>query len=149
VRTDAIDHAMRHCAGELRGWFLSLPIPPEFDINGSAMMTPEKQRMASSSEDEAESAAKSIIAEGAHGVTARVFSSGHLSRLLTMQAATGAFDAPQGKALHHMFTRLGYSNVEGQLKWNGAPCRIWLRNGVELTSDEIRSELDKTAANGR
>lgn len=141
ARTDAIDYAKNHCAGELRAWFLSLTIPADFDINGSAMMTPEKSRMMASSEDEAESAAKAIIAEGAHGVTARVFSSAHLSRLLELRSRTDGFEMPLGKALHHMFTRMGYSNVEGQIKWGGTPCRIWIRNGVELTNEEIRSQL--------
>lgn len=144
ARTDAIDHAKNHCAGELRAWFLSLTISPEFDINGSAMMTPEKRRMMASSADEAESAAKSIIADGAFGVTERVFSSSHLATLLEFRSKSGGFEVPRGIALHHMFTRMGYSNMESQVKWNGVPCRIWLRNGVELSNDEVRSQLDQS-----
>jgi len=141
ARTDAIDHAKNHCAGELRAWFLSFPIPDSFDINGSAMMTPEKRRMMSSGEDEAESVAKAIIAQGAHGVTARVFSSAHLARLLEARARFDSFAMPQGKALHHMYTRMGFSKLERDVKWNSTACTVWLRNGVELTNEEIRSEL--------
>lgn len=145
TRTDAIDYAKNHCADELRAWFLSLTIPPEFDINGNAMTTPEKQRMMASSEDDAESAAKAIIADGAHGVAARVFSSAHLSRLLEARARFDSFDMPKGKSLHHVFTRLGYSNSAERVKWNGEACRVWIRNGVELTSEEVRAELDRSA----
>ena len=145
ARTDAIDYAKNQCAGELRAWLLSITIPATFDINGSAMMTPEKRRMMASSEDEAESAAKSIIVDGAHGVTARVFSSAHLSRLLEARSRFDSFDMPQGKALHHMFTRMGFSNIAERVKWNGETCRIWIKNGVELTNDEIRCQLDQSS----
>lgn len=144
ARTDAIDYAKEHCAGELRAWFLSLAIPPEFDINGSAMMTPEKRRMMESSEDEAESAAKAIIAEGSHGVTPRVFSSAHLSRLLHIRSQVEGFDLPRGIALNHMFTRMGYSTGE-RVKWNGETCRVWVKNGVELTNDDVRCQLDESS----
>ncbi len=141
ARTDAIDHAKNHCAGELRAWFLGIDIPVDFDINGSAMMTPEKRRMMASSEDQAESAVRSIITAGAHGVTARVFSSAHVSRLLEARARFDSFDMPRSTALNHMFTRLGYSKLERDVKWNGVACTVWLRNGVELSNDDIRSEL--------
>jgi hypothetical protein len=147
ARTDAIDYAKEHCAGELRKWFLSIPIPATFDINGSAMMTPEKQRMLASSEDEAESVAKSILAAGAHGVTARVFSSAHLSRLLEARSRFDSFDMPQGKKLHHMFARMGFSRLDRDVKWNGVACTVWVCNGTELTNDDIRSELSNSDPN--
>lgn len=147
ARTDAIDHAKNHCAGELRAWFLGIQIPAYFDINGSAPMTPEKHRMMASSEDQAESVAKSIIADGALGVTARIFSSAHLSRLLEARSRFEAFDMPKGRALHHMFTRMGFSKLERDVKWNGAACTVWLRNGTEFTNDQIRSELSNSDPN--
>lgn len=146
ARTDAIDLAKNQCAGELRKWLLAVEIPTAFDINGSAMMTPEKQRMMASSEDDAESAAKAIIAEGAHGVTARAFSSAHLSRLLEARSRFDCFEMPRGRALHHMFTRMGFSNSAERVKWNGEMCRVWLRDGTDLSNDQIRIELDRSAA---
>ncbi len=142
ARTDAIDHAKNHCAGELRAWFLSIVIPPELDINGSAMMTPEKQRMMASSKDDAESAAKDIIAGGAVGGTGGVLSSAHLRRELHARAMAGGFTVPETTAFGHMLTRLGYSKMDRDVKWNGIACTLWLRDGVELTNEQARSELD-------
>lgn len=146
-RTDAIDYAKDHCAGELRKWFLSIDIPATFDVNGSAMMTPEKLRMMASSKDDAESAAKAIISEGTHGVTARVFSSAHLRRALQTRALGGGFTVPETTAFGHMLTRLGYSKSDGYVKWKGETCTIWLQNGVELTNEQARLELDSFQPN--
>jgi hypothetical protein len=146
-RTDRIDHAKNHCADELRAWFLGIPIPEDFDINGSAMMTPEKQRMMASSTDSAESVAMSIIQQGSVGITDTVVSSSHLSRLLEIHSQVEKFDMPKGMALNNMFTRLGYSKVEKQVKWQGQTYTIWVKDGVELTNDEIRLVLDKSNPN--
>lgn len=147
-RTDSIDHAKRHCADELRAWFLSVPLPPEFDINGSALVTPEKMRMMASSSDNAESVAMSLIAAGGVGITENVVSSSHLSRALQIRAQVEGFELPKGTALNHMFTRLGYSKVEKQIKWLGQTYTIWLKDGVELGNEEIRATLDATQVGG-
>lgn len=144
ARADAIDYAIRHCASELRAWFLGVDIPPTFDINGSAMMTPEKHRMMASSSDNAESVALSIIENGSVGITQNVVSSSHLSKMLEARARIDGFDMPRSIALNHMFTRLGYSKVERQIKWQGATFTIWLKDGVNLTPDQIRLELDSS-----
>lgn len=145
ARVDSIDHANNHCASELRAWFLSIDIPSWFDINGSAMMTPEKRRMMASSADDAESVALSIIQEGAYGVTDKVLSSSLLSAQLTFRANQDrSFEVPNGMALNHMLTRLGYSKLEKQLKWAGRTHTIWLKNGIEMENEIIRFELDRT-----
>ena len=144
ARTDAIDYAKNHCAGELRAWFLSVQIPSSFDINGSAMMTPEKRRMMATSKDDAESAALAIINAGAQGITDNVISSSHLSRLLHIRSQLDGFELPRGIALNHMLTRMGYSKLEKQVKWNGQTHTIWLRDGVELTNDDVRIALENS-----
>lgn len=143
-RTDSIDHAKNHCADELRAWFLGIDIPADFDINGSAPVTPEKQRMMASSSDNAESVAISIIANGGVGITEKVVSSSHLSRALGLRSQTDGFEMPKGMALNHMFTRLGYSKVEKQIKWNAQTYTIWVKDGVELSNDQIRFELENS-----
>jgi hypothetical protein len=142
ARTDAIDHAMRHCAGELRAWFLSVEIPATFDINGSALMTPEKKRMMASGVDDAESAAAAIIADGGVGITDNVLSSSMLSTQLSYRANQDGFEVPQKTSLNHMLTRMGYSKLEKQIKWNGRTHTIWLKNGVELDNEAVRFALD-------
>ena len=147
ARTDAIDHAKNHCAGELRAWFLSVDIPASFDINGSAMMTPEKHRMLASSKDDAESVIESIISEGSVGITKKVVSSGHLSKLLEMRSKPGGFDVPKTTTLNFILTRLGYSKLDKQIKWRGEPLRIWLKDGVEFSNEDVRSQLDGSLPN--
>jgi Uncharacterized conserved protein len=144
-RTDSIDYAKNHCANELRAWFLGIEIPEGFDINGSALVTPEKQRMMASSSDNAESVALSIIQAGSVGITENVVSSSHLSRLLQIRAQVEGFELPKGTALNHMFTRLGYSKIDKQIKWQGQTYTIWLKDGVELTNDDVRKVLESTA----
>lgn len=146
-RTDAIDAAKERCAGELRAWLLGITIPAEFDIGGSAMMTPEKRRMLASSKDDAESVIESLIADGAVGICRDVVSTSHLSRLVAQRSQGGAFDVPKTTALSFILTRLGYSKVDDRIKWRGETLRIWLRNGVELTNDEVRDKLDNTSPN--
>ena len=144
ARTRAIDHAYNHCAGEFRAWFLSIAIPATFDIDSEAMMTPEKRRMMASSSDSAEGVAESIIADGGVGISHDVLSSSALSAQLAFKAARENFDMPRGIALNYMLTRLGYSKVEKQVKWDGQTHTVWLRNGVDLDNDMIRFRLDAT-----
>lgn len=144
TRTDSIDHALNHCASEVRAWFMSIQVPAEFDINGSAMMTPEKTRMMASGSDDAEASALSIIAEGGLGITERLLSSSMLSQRLTWKANQDGFEVPRSTALNHLLTRLGYSKMEKQVKWNGRTHTIWLRNGVEVSNEDVRFELDAT-----
>jgi hypothetical protein len=54
---------------------------------------------------------------------------------------------PKGRSLHQMFTRLGFSKLERDVKWNGVACTVWLRNGVELSNEDIRSELSNSDPN--
>lgn len=145
ARTDAIDHAKNHCAGELRAWLLSVDIPAWFNINGSAMMTPEKMRMAASGVDDAQRAAEQIISEGGHGITESVLSSSALSTLLTFRARQDGFDVPQTTNFNHMLTRMGYSKMEKYVKWAGRTHTIWVKDGVEMSPEDVKATLDQTS----
>lgn len=147
ARTDAVDYVKTNCPGELRKWLLSIPIPHDFDINGSAMMTPEKRRMMATGKDDVESVIQAMIDEGSEGITAEVISTSHLSRALTFRAPAGGFDAPKTTALAFMLSHLGYSKLDHQLKWRGETLRLWVRNGVELNNDQLRSHLDSSLPN--
>lgn len=142
ARTAAIDHAWRECQSELRAWLLGVQIGPEFNIRGSAMMTPEKRMMMATSQDDAESAAAQIIEEGALGVTKKLFSSSCLSNMLRFRAAQDNFDIPKTSNLNHMFTRMGFSKFPKPIKWRGATHTIWIKDGFSDNLDEIRLELD-------
>lgn len=143
ARTDAIDHAWRECAGELRKWFLGLPIASDFKANGSAPLTPERLKMMASSQDDAESVAQSIIMEGGHGITENVISSPCLTNALKLRAIHEGFEVPRSIALNHMLTRLGYSKLPKQIKWRQSVHTIWVKNGFTEDNEVVRSELDK------
>jgi hypothetical protein len=139
ARTDAVDHAWKHCAGELRAWLLALPLDG-FDADGSALMTPEKMQMMASSQEDAESVAESIISEGAHGISRNVISSSCLTNALKVRAMTDGFEVPRTMALNHMLTRMGYSKLPKQLKWRNSTHTIWIKNGFK---GDARLELDQ------
>jgi Family of unknown function (DUF5906) len=139
ARTKAIDRAWKNHGGELRNWFLSIPIGTAFDPDGSAMMTPEKQQMIASSQDDAESVAESIISDGARGITNNVILSSCLSNLLRLKAARDGIDFPKTTQLNHMLTRLGYSKLPKQTKIMGATHTVWVKNGF---MGDIKQELE-------
>lgn len=143
-RTTPMDRAWRHCADELRAWFLSIQIPTTFDINGEALWTPEKLKMMASSKDDAESIAEQLLEDGAVGVSKNVLSSAALGTALGFKASGGEFEVPKGWAMNHMLTRLGYSKYPKIVKWNGRTHTLWVRNGFTTDVEGLRSELDKT-----
>jgi hypothetical protein len=101
-------------------------------------------RMMASSVDDAESVAAGLIADGGVGITETVLSSSMLARALTFKSNQDRFDIPRGPAMNHMLTRLGYSKLDKQVKWDGQTHTIWLKNGVEFTNEQVRIDLDGT-----
>lgn len=141
ARTKAVDTAWRQHAGELRAWFLSIEIGAAFDPDGSALMTPEKQQMMASSQEDAESVAESIISEGGLGITDKVISSSCLSNLLRMRATSDGLEVPKTTSLNHMLTRMGYSKLPKQIKWNGSMHTVWVKNGFNGDAEACRALL--------
>lgn len=138
ARFDAIDVAMKTVGGELRTWFLSITARP----SRQSPWTPEKARMEVTSKDSAETIAAQIIEEGAHGVTAKVLSSSCLTHLLKTRALMDSIDMPKGMEVNHMLTRLGFSQFDRPIKWEGKTHRIWIKNGVNDDLDNLRAVLD-------
>lgn len=144
ARFKTIDYAMKHCGTELRAWLLSVTIGPEFDADGNAIWTPEKGRMMASSRDDLETIAAGVIMEGGYGVSDTVLSSSCLTTLLKTRAMLDGFEVPKTTAVNHLLTRLGFSQLDNTLKWEGKNHRVWIKNGNSENSDEIRKLLDLT-----
>lgn len=144
ARVKAADTAWRNCGSELRAWFLSLEIPSSFDPDGEALMTPEKKRMISTTQEDAESVAIQIIEDGAYGVSRSVFSSSCLSNQLKIRAMAENFDLPKTSTLNRMFTRMGFSKISKAIKWRGNTHVLWIKNGISEDNDDLRCELDRT-----
>jgi len=63
---------------------------------------------------------------------------------MQIKAQIDNFEIPRSSNLNHMLTRLGYSKLEKQFKWNNQAHTIWLKNGIELSNEEIRLKLEAT-----
>lgn len=140
ARTDAMDYAWQHCAGDLRAWFLSLQIA--IDTDSSAMMTPEKQQMMATSRDDIEQLAFQILEEGGKGVTKSAFSSSCLTSLLRHKAAQENVDVPRTTGISRMFTRMGYSKFAKIVKFDGTTHQVWVQNG--FTGDPVAEMRNST-----
>jgi hypothetical protein len=147
ARFDAIDHAYKTCAGELRAWLLSVDVDMKVVGSAYAPLTPEKRRMMASSRDDVETIAAQIIEEGSYGVTSTVLSSGCLTGALKIRGQLENFDVPKGVEVNRLLTRLGFSQVEKVLKWDGKAHRVWIINGISDDNDALRSRLDASKPN--
>jgi hypothetical protein len=147
ARFDAIDNAYKNHAGELRAWLLSVPVDMTIVRAAYVLTTPEKRRMMASSRDDVETVAAQIIDEGSYGVSRTVISSGCLTGALKIRAAMDNFDVPKGIEVNRMLTRLGFSQVEKVIKWDGKAHRVWIIDGQSEEPDDLRSQLATTKPN--
>ena len=87
-----------------------------------------------------EIAAEAIIEENQTlGVTQDVISSAHLMRAIS--SIEGSI--PVTSQANSLLTRLGFQMaLPKQKKWQGEPCRIWVRRGVNLSEVEMIQRLD-------
>lgn len=128
-------------AGAIRAWLLGLHMHPEFDPNGRAPDTAVKNTVIEMSKSELEIAAEELIERGAPGVGRLVVSSAHFTRAL--QGADA--EAPAGWRVNGLLTRLGY-RFAFRKKWRGEACRIWVKQGTEVTELRAVEELNLSLA---
>jgi len=134
----------------VRGFFDSINISG-FNPNSRAPSTSFKSDLVAAGDlDDAEGHARFWVEEGCFGVSGMVVSSGCLTkRLAEMDPQIKIHTTRVRKVLASM----GFDQVSGQVKWKGYPHRVWVasqvtRSGQPVTSDWIRSELDKTDLGG-
>lgn len=142
AQTKLIEHAFDNCAGEIRNWLLTMPIPANFSVDRINVLTEERSKMLSSSRDTVDMIAQGIIEGGMAGVCKDVVSSTALFAELRMRALSDPFEIPKTTGVNFMMGRLGYSAHGKQIKWNGKMHTIWLRNGFTGDEHAIRSVLD-------
>ena len=113
---------------------------PEFNANGRAPETAIKSTVIEMSKGYLEIAAEAIIEENQTlGVTQDVISSAHLMRAIS--SIEGSI--PVTSQANSLLTRLGFQMaLLKQKKWQGEPCRIWVRRGVNLSEVEMIQRLD-------
>lgn len=132
-------------AASLRRWFLDYPLCAEFQANGRAPQTEEKQSMIALSKSEDELLIQEIIETGAVGVSKTVLA----SACLTDAAVTyGGEISLQTTALNRALTKMGWVKIPKRAKWNGRAHWIWTRGAVLSWGPALRAELDTTLALG-
>jgi hypothetical protein len=133
---DRLFGAINEHPGAIRKWLLSVQLHPEFDANGRAPDTDIKNIVVEISKSDLEAAAEDLIESGAQGVCANVISSAHFTRALS------AFvQAPATTQVGGLLTRLGFVFVDRK-KWRGENCRLYLRQGVTMSLEEMVQALD-------
>lgn len=131
--------------GQWREWLATYPIPAEFDANGAAILTDEKEMMSESGLDDLEMLVRGTIDAGCVGVSQQIVSSAYLSGAIKQQAFAEGVDMTRGFTLHHYLNRLNFVRVNGTLHWDGKNHRVWVKSGVDTNNkDALRQLLDAT-----
>jgi hypothetical protein len=124
-------------AGAIRKWLLGVGMHAEFDPNGRAPDTDIKHTVIEMSKADLDVQAEELVEKGAPGVGRLVISSAHFTRALQGAAS----DAPAGWRVNGLLTRLGY-RFACRKKWKGEACRIWVKQGHNLSDNKIVEELN-------
>lgn len=134
--------ALEHHPGAIRKWLLGYELHHEFNANGRAPETSIKSTVIEMSKGHLEIIAQTIIEENdTLGVTPDVISSAHLMRAVSRLDA----NIPATSQVNSLLTRLGFQlAMPKQKKWDGQPCRIWVRKGLELSEVEMIKRLDES-----
>lgn len=141
---DPLYHSIHNYPGEWRKWLLEMQIPAWFDADGAAQITEEKATMSTAGIDDIEMLCRDLIEAGAVGICRDVVSSSCFSHNLRTRSFTDGVDVPKTNSLHHMFLRLGYLRVDKPMWWDNKTHRVWVRNGVDSSPENLRKLLDAT-----
>lgn len=138
---DALYDAIEQHRGELRKWLLEHRIAEGFNPNGMAPMTNEKKSMIAMAVSPEEEAVREAIEAGGPGIGANVLSTAYLSRVIREIDPEVELKT---SALARVLAKLGWEKVAKQVKWAGAPQRVWVLGRADRGNDLIRAELDAT-----
>lgn len=140
VYFDRLFTALDQGATYLRRYFLDRDLT-QFNRNSRAPDTEEKRVMVSLGVSDELTTARDLIAEGGYGFGPEVVSTRELNKAMEVAGV----DVPKSTAMKRMMTKLGFQQIEGQIKWDGYPHRVWTRQAV-TEPDAIRRLLDATAS---
>jgi hypothetical protein len=141
---DLIFASMNAQRGEWRKFLTEYQVSEAFRPNAGAPHTAEKIEMRSSGEDAAEAVARQIIEGGAVGVHPSVLSSSALTAAMKTVCVQDGIEIPKTNTLNHMLSRMGFSQMDTVLKWDGKTHRIWWKRGElgNASNEGIRMLLD-------
>ena len=133
---DCLFDAINEYPGAIRKWLLEVQMHSDFVADRRAPDTDVKRTVIEISKSEFETAAEDLIENGALGVTKNVISSAHLTRALPY-----SIRVPATSQVSRLIARLGYVFVQRK-KWRGENCRLFLKQGVTMSLEEMIEELD-------
>lgn len=141
-------------APEIRRWLLDWEFSKDFNPNGRAPITDERDAMidTASGTDETH-LITSIIESGVDGVSIEAISVPHLYRAITERTTVDSMDGIQIHITHAMVSTtlktMGYVRFMNnkQFRWNGENVRCWVRRPTIKTIDAIKELLDYTLEN--
>jgi len=131
---------------ELRRFMLDYKLHPEFNANGRAPYTREKAAMVEAGKTDEQMLFEHIIERGAIGVSQQVF----LSKYLHDAARAEDPDLQIDKhSLNRVFTKLGFTRLDGRVKWQGGTHICWVK-GLDSDFDgEPKRLLSLTVTNAK
>lgn len=140
--------SMDNQRGEWRKFLTEYVVSDAFRPNAGAPHTEEKTEMRSSGEDAVEAVARQIIESGAYGVHQSVLSSSALTSAMKTICVQDGIDLPKTSAVNHMLSRMGFSQMNEVVKWEGRTHRIWWKRGDigAASKDGVRMLLDMSKA---
>jgi hypothetical protein len=140
---DSLFSSLSNHIGALRAYLLSRDVS-EFDAKGRAPDSLAKRAMVAATAHEEDEIVKEIIEEGSVGISKHIVSTSHLSAVISMGHPD--IEVPKGRGMATTLSRLGFHKVSKQIKWKGAPCRVWVKR-LSVTQDmtKVRELLDDTS----
>lgn len=135
--------SLRDNPGQWRDWLLSIPIPPTFQPNSHAMMTPEKRMMAGNSADDVEMHAAQLLKDGGYGICGQIVVATHFFNKLDAICIAEGATVPKTNTRQFLMTKLGYSR--NKVRWPDRPMNVWCRADCPRDSNSMRELLDATA----
>lgn len=140
---DMLSAAINLHFASLRRWLLDYRVSPDFNENGNAPMTEEKQQMQNASASPEEELVREIMSEGAAGVGADILSSTSLIDACTLADSEVSL---QSVVINRILTKLGWVKLPKRVKWQGRAHRIWVRGEVPVhVQDALEKTLQKNA----
>lgn len=129
--------SMRSEPGAWRSWLGGIDLS-QFDADGRAPWTQEREAMRSGSEDYVEQTVRDVIERGGIGITPEVFCSSSL--MGRVQVDLG--EKPDTRTWNRILTDIGYTQAP-QVWWNNKTRRVWVKSA--MTRDEILEKLNFSA----
>lgn len=138
---DKIFDALETQRGALRAWLLAHKISPEFKADGRAPNTSEKASMVALGISAEEEAVQAALEMGGVGIGPNALTTSSLASMIQ----TFDMDANLNtSAMARVLSKLGWSKVPRQIKWNGGVRRVWVQGIDPQDMNAVRLALDAT-----